>query len=75
MIGSYLRTGELTPRLVSVLVGASMGETRAQTAARLHLSPKTVDTERRVAVARLGARNTTHAVAIAVGRGIIRPPQ
>lgn len=75
MVGSYRAHGELTPRLVAVLTGAARGETIPQTAARLHLSPKTVDVQRRAAAARLGAVNTTNAVAIAVARGLLPPLQ
>jgi DNA-binding NarL/FixJ family response regulator len=71
MLGSYPRDGELTPRCLDVLAGAALGETASATAARLHVAPKTVEQYRRVAIARLGARNTTNAVAIAKDRRLI----
>jgi len=64
----------LTPRLVAVIAGGALGETMAETAARLHVSPKTVDAERRAAYARLGARNMPHAVALAYQRGLLGAP-
>lgn len=73
MIGSYREDGKLTPRLVSVLDAAARGQTANETARALHVSPTSVERYRRVAVARLGARNTTHAVAIAVTRGLVAP--
>lgn len=71
MIGSYRASGPITPACVAVLAGAARGETMAQTAGRLHVSRHTVEAERRVAIARLGARNTTHAVAIAIRAGLL----
>jgi len=44
-----------------------------ETAARLHISARTVELERRVAVQRIGGRNTTNAVALAIARGLIEP--
>jgi DNA-binding CsgD family transcriptional regulator len=70
--GSYADSGPLTPRLVTVVAGAAAGESIAETAARLHLSRATVDAELRAAYARLGARNRSHAVALALRRGIIQ---
>ena len=73
MIGSYASGGSLTPRCVAVLAGAARGETMRETAARLHISARTVELERRVAVQRIGGRNTTNAVALAIARGLIEP--
>lgn len=71
MIGSYAPDGPATPRQVAVLAGAARGETMLETARRLHVSPHTVDVERRAAYMRLGARNLANAVAIAKDRGLI----
>jgi len=69
--GSYSASGELTARLTRVLSGAAAGETAGETARALSLSRHTVAQERRAAIARLGARNITNAVAIAQRRGLI----
>jgi len=72
-LGSYREDGALTPRCITVLAGAARGETIRETAARLHVSPKTVELERRVAVSRVGGRNLTNAVVIAIARGLVEP--
>jgi len=71
MAGSYRSEGPLTARQVQVLAGKAAGETMRDTAARLHVSPHTVETECRAAYARLGARNGYQAVAIAQRQGLI----
>jgi DNA-binding CsgD family transcriptional regulator len=73
VIGSYSQHGPLTPRCADVLAGAARGETMRETAARLHISPRTVELERRVAVQRVGGRNIPNAVAIAIARGLVKP--
>lgn len=61
----------LPPREVAVLAAAAEGRTARQTAAELGLSADTVEGYLRDAVRRLGCINKTHAVAVAVRRGII----
>jgi DNA-binding NarL/FixJ family response regulator len=60
---------ELTPRMLDVLASASRGRTAIQTAAELHVSASTVNSERAAALDRLGASNVTEAVAIVIRRG------
>lgn len=71
MIGSYREEGPLTPRVHATLEAAASGLTIAETALRLHVSVNTVQVERRVAIARLGARNMPHAVSIAHRKGLL----
>lgn len=59
------------PREVAVLAAAAAGRTARQTAAELGLSTDTVEGYLRDAVKRLGCINKTHAVAVAVRRGLI----
>ena len=62
----------LNEREAAVLEGAAAGETAAQTGARLYLSPETVKSYRKRIIAKLGARNGTHAVALALRSGLLR---
>ena len=61
----------LTSREQDVLCWAARGKTTAETAVILGLSPETVTTHLSKAARRLGAANKTHAVAIAIHRGVI----
>ena len=56
----------LLQRERDVLAGAADGETAEQTGARLYLSSETVKSYRKRVIAKLGARNGTHAVALAL---------
>ncbi|MEH0657560.1 hypothetical protein QA860_07390 [Streptomyces stelliscabiei] len=58
---------------LAVLVGAALGERPEQTAARLELALGTIRSARNRAIHLLGARSITHAVALAVAAGWIRP--
>jgi len=62
------QSANLTPAVRDVLLGAARGESVAETAARRVVSPETVKTQRRYAIAELGARNMTHAVALELSR-------
>lgn len=62
---------ELTDQEIVVLYGIASGETTAQTAARVFLATDTVKEYRKKIVAKLGAKNSANAVAIAIGSGII----
>jgi DNA-binding CsgD family transcriptional regulator len=53
----------------------AQGRTDPQIAELLGLSPATVQTHVRNAKSKLGARTRSHAVAIAIGRGLIEPRQ
>ncbi len=65
----------LSGRELEVLALAARGGTGAQIAAQLHLSESTVESHVRRAVQALGAQNRVHAVALAIGRGLIEPPR
>ncbi|MFD9107174.1 helix-turn-helix domain-containing protein [Streptomyces bottropensis] len=58
---------------LAALVGAAIGERPEETAARLDLPLGTLRSTRARALDRLGALNITHAVALAVAAGWIRP--
>lgn len=61
----------LSPGQLAVLVAAAAGESAADTARRLLIPYDTIRSRRQRLTARLAARNTTHAVAIAVAAGWI----
>ena len=71
LLGEILEGEPLTPREREVLAGAAEGETAAQTGARLFLSSETVKDYRKRIIAKLGARNGTHAVALALRHGLL----
>lgn len=71
LLGEILEGEPLTDREAEVLAGAADGETAAQTGARLFLSSETVKGYRKRIIAKLGARNGTHAVALALRRGLL----
>jgi DNA-binding CsgD family transcriptional regulator len=56
----------LSPRETEILGLAAEGFTREETALQLVISLNTVDTHLRHAFEKLGARNTTHAVVLAL---------
>lgn len=62
---------DLTHREIEVLSYASEGNTSIETGERLYLSPETIKVHRKYAVAKLDARNLTHAVALAIRKGLI----
>jgi DNA-binding NarL/FixJ family response regulator len=63
--------GKITRRQREILQLLANGESATVTARRLDLSEETVKTHTKNAVARLGARNRTHAVAIALRECLI----
>jgi two-component system response regulator DesR len=63
--------GSLTPVEQDVLSDAASGLTVVESAARRAKGIETVKTQRRQVLAKLGARNMAHAVAIGVGDGLI----
>jgi DNA-binding CsgD family transcriptional regulator len=66
-----LALAELTDRETEILAAAADGETAAQTGERLFLSSETVKGYRKRIIAKLGARNGTHAVALALRSGLL----
>ena len=71
LLGEILEGEPLTVREQEILAGAADGETAAQTGARLFLSSETVKSYRKRVIAKLGARNGTHAVALALRSGLL----
>jgi two-component system, NarL family, nitrate/nitrite response regulator NarL len=71
LLGEILEGEPLTDREAEVLAGAADGETAEQTGARLFLASETVKGYRKRIIAKLGARNGTHAVALALRRGLL----
>lgn len=71
LLAEILEGEPLTGREVEVLEGAAEGETAAETGARLYLASETVKSYRKRVIAKLGARNGTHAVALALRRGLL----
>jgi DNA-binding CsgD family transcriptional regulator len=69
LLAEILEGEPLNDRETEVLAGAAEGETAAQTGARLYLSTETVKSYRKRIIAKLGARNGTHAVALALRAG------
>jgi DNA-binding CsgD family transcriptional regulator len=72
MLAEILEGETLSEREMEILAGAAEGETAAQTGERLYLSAETVKSYRKRVIAKLGARNGTHAVAIAMRTGKLR---
>jgi LuxR family transcriptional activator of conjugal transfer of Ti plasmids len=62
---------ELTPREAHCIAWASLGKTKAETAALLGIKEKTVRFYTESAFAKLGAVNITHAVRLAIENGLI----
>jgi two-component system, NarL family, nitrate/nitrite response regulator NarL len=71
LLGEILEGEPLTERETEILAGAADGETAAETGARLFLSSETVEGYRKRIIAKLGARNGTHAVALALRTGLL----
>lgn len=59
----------LTDRQLEVIAAAADGLNRAEIGQRLYMAETTVKTHLHAAAVRLGARSTTHAVAIALRAG------
>jgi DNA-binding NarL/FixJ family response regulator len=70
-LNSIGRSTLLTQREWEVLVAAALGFTRAETGELLGVGDETVKSIRASACARLAATNVTHAVAIAIRRGLL----
>lgn len=61
----------LSPRQLQVLRCAALGLSADASAAELGMAPETVKSHRRLAIAKLAARNTTHAIAMAAAAGVL----
>lgn len=66
---------ELSPREREALTALSLGQSRAEVAASLHISENTLRAYIDSARHKLGAMNVTHAVALALARGVIGPSE
>ena len=62
---------ELTDREIEILTWAAKGDTAAQTGERMYLATETIKGYRKIAIAKLGTRSITQAVAWAIGKGIV----
>ena len=69
------RARRLSPRERDVLGGLACGDSTEQIALALAMSPHTARTHLRNIMRKLEARTRAHAVAIAIGDGVIQPPQ
>lgn len=65
----------LSPRETEVLAALAQGESVADIAARLHLSPDTVETHLRNARSKLGVSSRLEAVVEALRLGLVDPPR
>jgi DNA-binding CsgD family transcriptional regulator len=65
----------LTEQRTDILVRMANGYTSAEIAAQLWLSEEAIKSHVRVIFADLGARDRSHAVAIGLVRGLVRPDQ
>jgi DNA-binding NarL/FixJ family response regulator len=70
-IAEHATDGNLTPREIDVLRLVTAGKANKEIAAQLSLTEETVKSHIRSILAKLGANDRTHAVAIGLKRGII----
>lgn len=71
LLAEILEGQPLNERETEILAGAAEGETAVETGRRLFLSSETVKSYRKRIIAKLGARNGTHAVALALRNGLL----
>jgi DNA-binding CsgD family transcriptional regulator len=71
LLAEILEGQPLNDRETEILAGAAEGETAVETGRRLYLSSETVKSYRKRIIAKLGARNGTHAVALALRAGLL----
>lgn len=74
-LGARASSSDLTAREIEVLEGVSEGLSNAHIASSLGLAEKTVKNHMSNVFVKLGATDRTHAVTIALQRGIIELPQ
>ena len=67
--------GLLTSRELSILSLIAAGDTNAEIGETLFIATKTVERQVATIIRKLGARNRAHATAVAITRGIVRPPE
>jgi DNA-binding NarL/FixJ family response regulator len=65
----------LTPREQEILFAYADGRTTDEIAVELQLSPQTIKHYSKHLLVKMGARNRTHAVALAYHRGLLVPLQ
>ncbi|KAG9574668.1 hypothetical protein KCV01_g18140, partial [Aureobasidium melanogenum] len=70
-MAEYAADDELTPRETQVLTRVAMGEANRDVAVALGIAEETVKAHMKSILAKLQANDRTHAVAIALRRGII----
>jgi DNA-binding NarL/FixJ family response regulator len=70
-IAAHVTDDALTPRELEVLIHVAAGKSNRSVAARLAVSEDTVKTHMKNIMSKLGANDRTHAVTIALKRGII----
>lgn len=73
LLAEHAADRSLSEREIEILRDIAEGKSSKQIALRSNISPETVKTHTRNILAKLGARDRTHAVMIAVRRGFIRP--
>jgi two-component system NarL family response regulator len=69
-LAQHVTDDNLTPREIQILQHAALGDFDKRIAAKLSLSIETVKAHMKRARSKLGANSRTHAVSIAVRRGI-----
>jgi DNA-binding CsgD family transcriptional regulator len=69
----FVRGRPLSPRQLETLRHAAQGRSQEETARAMRVSLDTVKTLRRLLLAKLGARNVAHAVALAYDQNLFRP--
>ena len=69
--GKFGQTIELAPGEVRIAELMAEGDTADQIAEKLVIAPETVKTRQKMMRRKLGARNGTHAVVIAIREGVI----
>jgi len=72
-MAGHANDDELTPRETQVLTRVAMGEANRDVAVSLGIAEETVKAHMKSILAKLAANDRTHAVAIALRRGIIEP--
>lgn len=72
LLGEILEGDDLTAQEIAVLEYVAAGATAEETGREMFLAPETVKSYRKRIIAKLGARNGSEAVAIAMRRGLIR---
>lgn len=71
LLGEILEGQDLTDREVDVLSWTMEGLTADEIGEKLHLSSETVKGYRKRVIAKMGARNSVHAVVLAFRRGMV----